>query len=147
MYYRGVVFSIFFLLFNLVCLFNLVIALLVSVYNFYADEKQGLYYNVLNCMLTRLTWDSKYGNLLVVRPPNPMFLLTLPLLPLYVGLKWCDEKLFRRVNSYLFIPLYLPQVALSILAFVVFNLALTPLAYLLTVIRLCYLIFRVENCS
>lgn len=129
----GIIYTIIFLLLNVILLLNFVIAILGSTYGFFEEIKTGLFYNVLNAMCSTLEWDEHYGNLLCIRPPVPSYLFTLPFIPFYFIL---TGKALKNLNKIAFFVSFMPMVLATILIITALNVALIPIAYIATVGRL-----------
>lgn len=71
----GVVYTVLFLLINLVLLLNLVIALLSSTFAFYEDKQLGLYYEVIVALFPTMEYDDKYGAVVCAQPPFNLMIL------------------------------------------------------------------------
>lgn len=115
-------------MFNLILMFNFVIAILGSTYGKYEEIKVGLFYNVLNIMCSTMEWHDYYGLIFALRPPMPTYILLIPFLPFYTCL---TGKALKAFNYMMFVILYIPHVLFSILLFFVINALLIPLAYLI----------------
>lgn len=57
----GIIYTVLFLLVNLVLVLNLVIALLSSIFAYYEDKTLGLYYEVIVALFPSMEYDDKYG--------------------------------------------------------------------------------------
>lgn len=126
-YQLGVIYTILFLLLNVILLLNFVIAILGSTYGYFDEIKTGLFYNVLNQMSSTIEWDDHYGVLLSIKPPVPTYVGLLPFIPFYFYLKGETLKAF---NNGLFFALFLPNFMMSVLIFTVINMCCLPVAYL-----------------
>jgi hypothetical protein len=59
----GIIYTILFLLVNLVLILNLVIALLSSIFAYYESKTLGLYYEVIVALFPSMEYDEKYGSI------------------------------------------------------------------------------------
>jgi hypothetical protein len=69
LYDFGVIYTLIFLMANLILLFNFVIAILSDTFSIYNPLKQGLYFNTLNKLSRDMTWNQEFGALVCSKPP------------------------------------------------------------------------------
>ena len=71
----GQYYNFVFMIVNDVIMLNLVIAILSSIYSFYEDKRQGLYYVVLIDEFVVREFDDKYGAVVCALPPLNLLIM------------------------------------------------------------------------
>ena len=121
----GVIYTILFLLVNLVLILNLVIALLSSIFAFYEDKTLGLYYEVIVALFPSMEYDDKYGSIVCAIPPFNMLILPfqwLSVLPL-------NESFLINYNKFQCHILYIAQALMFTTGFSICNIIYVPITY------------------
>jgi hypothetical protein len=134
--FLGYVYYSVFLLTNMVLLLNFVIAILSSTFARHDGIKLGLYYNVINQLFPVMEYNNKFGALVCMRPPLPLYAFVIPFLPFYlsVGPKM-NQEFLENANNTICGILYLPMALIMTIYFIFVNLLMIPFAYLLNLYR------------
>ena len=119
------------LIINAVVLLNFIIAILADTYAKLSTQSLGLYYDGVIARIPVYEDDSRYGGLIVGVPP--FNILALFMIPVYLMIK--DEKKLRKVNNVFTKVMFAPVAVILTCVFMVGNLAMLPLAYLVAIVK------------
>ena len=123
----------FFLMLNVVIILNFVIAILGNTFSTFQPQKNGLYLCVLISQFPTLEWDEQYG--CIACSQIPINILATALYPLmYISTYDDDCPCFEldtfKVNRIITYVLFIPNAIQFTVFFFLYNLIVTPIAYL-----------------
>lgn len=121
----GEVFHIVCVVFNMILMFNLIIAQLAEKYANLSPARLGLYYDGLISSMPSLKYDEFYGAWILYPPP-----LNLIVAPLVLLFSCLSKRRVKKWNEVVTKILYLPVCTVICIVFTLGNILLMPFAYL-----------------
>jgi len=106
---------------------NLVIAILSETYARLSPQRLGLYYDSLIATLPALSYDKKYGSLILL--PPPLNVITIFMMP-YFAFKDPKDPQIKVCNKTLTKIFYFPFAFGLTTIFMMYNIIMIPFAYL-----------------